>query len=219
MPYSDFTLEMVTEKLGVTTGPGDLFVGTPPVPPPQWLLDWFDRTTALATASEQARRESFIAPVLRAVREVCDNRLAVYSGQRMDVDAARGLTGECDYLLAVAPPILPLRPPLLTVVEAKKADLDLGMGQCCAEMVAARDFNRKAKQPERPIFGCVTNGQLWLFMRLVGEHIDMDSRNMYFGDTARLLGVFRAILDEYDRATPSPSPAPPSAPVAAPARP
>ena len=76
-------------------------------------------------------------PIRRRYNEP-EKGLAVYSGQRLDVDPARGLTGECDYLLAVAPPVLPLRPPLLTVVEAKKADLDLGLGQCAAEMVAVR---------------------------------------------------------------------------------
>lgn len=202
MAYSDFTLETVTEKLGVTTGPADLFPNVTPVPPPQWLLDTFARNTPLATASEQARREALIAPVLSAAREVCGNRLAIYSGQRLDVDPTRGLTGECDYLLAVAPPVLPLRPPLLAVVEAKKADLDLGLGQCAAEMVAARDFNRKAKQPERPMFGCVTNGENWLFFRLVESHLIIDNRRYYLSQLSELLGVFRAILDEYDRATP-----------------
>ncbi len=58
------------------------------------------------------------------------------------------------------------------------------------------------QQPERPVFGCVTNGQLWLFMRLVADHIEMGNRYMYIGDLGRLLGVFRAIIEEYDRATP-----------------
>lgn len=205
MAYSDFTIENVAEKLGVTTGPANLFANATPVPPPQWLLDSFARNTALATASEKARSEFMIAPVLQAAREVCGNRLAIYSGQRLDVDPGRGLNGECDFLLAVAPAVLPLRPPILTVVEAKKADLDLGLGQCAAEMVAARELNLKAKQPDRPVFGCVTNGELWLFMRLTGSHVEMDNRNIYIGEIARLLGVFRAILAEYDRATP-PSP-------------
>ena len=199
MAYSDFTLELVVEKLGVTTGLASLFPGAIPVAPPDWLLAGFARNTLLATASEQSRRESLIAPILSAAREVTGDRLAIFSGQRMDIDSSRGLNGECDYLLAVSQAVPPLRPPLIAVVEAKKADIDLGLGQCAAEMIAAREFNHRMSKTERPVYGCVTSGEVWLFLRLRETHVDLDATRFLLSDVHKILGVFRAILEEYDR--------------------
>ena len=59
------------------------------------------------------------------------------------VDAGRGLQGECDFILALTEPVPRLRAPLVTVVEAKKNDIEAGLGQCVAQMVAARDYNER----------------------------------------------------------------------------
>ena len=82
-------------------------------------------------------------------------------GQRLDVDPDRGLVGECDYILALTPPVPRLRAPLVTILEAKKGDVEAGLGQCLAQMVGARLFNERAGQPPRPVFGCVTSGEVW----------------------------------------------------------
>lgn len=206
MPYSDFSLEDVTRKLGIATHGGDLFPGLEPVPVPAWLVTALARNTPLAYVSEKARSESIIAPVLTAAREVTGGRLAVYSGQRLDADPERGLVGECDFILALAEPVPPLRAPIVTVVEAKKADIELGLGQCIAEMAGAWAFNEAAGDGHRPVFGCVTSGESWLFLRLTGSAAVIDTRRHYVTDLGPVLGAFRAIVAVCDAATP-PAPA------------
>ena len=113
----------------------------------------------LALVSEKARSEFLVAPILLAARELTGNALAIYSGQRLDVDPAKGLLGECDFILARTDPVPRLRAPLLTVVEAKKNDIEGGLGQCVAQMVAARLFNERAGDTTTRVFGCVTTGE------------------------------------------------------------
>ena len=198
MAFSDFTLEDVGRKLGVTTVPARLFPNLQPVPVPQWLLDGFARNTQLSRATEQARREFLIAPVLSAARAVSGDKLAVYSAPTFNVDASRGLNGECDYLLAVAPPLLPVRSPLVAVVEAKKADIDLGRGQCVAEMVAAREFNRDAGEGDSPVYGCVTNGDQWQWMKLDGSRALVEPTQQPLIDVGLILAAFLAVVAEYE---------------------
>ena len=120
MSYSEFTLEMVEQKLGVTTQEADLFPAPPSAPVPEWLPGWLARGTRLALISEKSRSEFIVVPILVAGRELCDEQFAIFSGQRLDVDPDRGLVGECDFILAVGPALPPLRAPLMTIVEAKK---------------------------------------------------------------------------------------------------
>lgn len=68
--------------------------------------------------------------------------LGVYSGQNLEADSERGLSGECDFLLGQGPAFLGLRSPLLAVVEAKRNDIDIGLGQCVAQMVGIQSFNQ-----------------------------------------------------------------------------
>src|SRR5947209_1298802 len=126
MSYSDFTLESVERLLGVTARPATLFPSFQPVPAPVWLEELLARGAQgiqLSLISEKARSEFIVAPILLASRELSGNRLAIYSGQRLDVDPALGLAGECDFILTAAEAVLPLQAPIATVVEAKKNDI------------------------------------------------------------------------------------------------
>ncbi len=59
-------------------------------------------------------------------------------------------------------------------MEAKKADLRLGLGQCAAEMVAAQRFNQAKGKPIAEIYGAVSSGTQWRFMRLVEQELTID---------------------------------------------
>lgn len=194
MAYSDFTLEAVADQFGIATQPADLFPGLRPVPVPPWLSETLVRGTQLALLSEKSRSEFIVAPVLAASRELSDGQLAIYSGQRLDVDPAAGLTGECDFILALAPPVPPLRAPIATLVEAKKHDIELGLGQCIAQMIAADRFNSAARRPRTPVFGCVTTGEAWQFLRLAGQAALIHTRRYYWDDVGSVLAAIQAIV-------------------------
>src|SRR5438270_9228539 len=118
MSYSEFTLDAIELQFGIVTQEASLFPDTPAAQVPDWLPGWLARGTRLALISEKSRSEFIVVPMLLAARELCGDRVAIFSGQRLDVDAGRGLVGECDFILALGPPVPPLRAPAVTVVEA-----------------------------------------------------------------------------------------------------
>ncbi len=193
MAYSDFTLERVAQSLGVTTQQGELFDSVPAVGVTAWLRESLDKRTQLALSSEKARSEFIVAPILLTSRDLSPVPLAIHSGQRLDVDPSKGLVGECDFILAIAPSVPPLRGPIATIVEAKKNDIEAGLGQCIAQMVAADLFNQAAGH-SGPIYGCVTTGEVWQFLQLVGPTAILDQRRYYLHELTSILGAIQAII-------------------------
>ncbi len=55
------------------------------------------------------------------------------------------------------------------LVEAKNENMIAGIPQAIAEMIAARRFNEAAGTPIDPIYGVVTTGLLWRFLKLEGD--------------------------------------------------
>ncbi len=196
MAFSEFTLEAVERQLGVTTQETDLFPNAPSAPVPDWLPGWLARGTRLALLSEKSRSEFIVVPILLAAREQSGDQFAIFSGQRLDVDAEAGLVGECDFILAVGPALPPLHAPLMTVVEAKKNDVEAGLGQCIAQMVAARRFNEAAGRGTNPVYGCVTTGETWQFLRMADRVALLDRPRYYLDSVSRILGVLRAMYED-----------------------
>ena len=194
MSYSDFTLETAESLLGVQARGGDLFLDLKPEIVPDWLRDFLGRSMQLALGTEKARSELIVSPILLACRELSGGSVAIFSGQRLDVDLARGLVGECDFLLSLGEPLPRFRAPIVALVEAKKHDIDLGMGQCIAQMVAAREFNQRDETGVGLIHGCVTTGEDWQFLRLDGSSVIVDRTRLYISNLGGILGMFRAIV-------------------------
>jgi hypothetical protein len=194
MVYADFTLELTEARLGVRAHGDDLFPGLAPVAVPDWLRDFLARGMQLALVSEKARSEFIVGPILLACRELTGGQLAIFSGQRLDVDPERGLQGECDFILALAEPVPRLRAPIATVVEAKKNDIEAGLGQCVAQMVAARDYNEREGEARPVVHGCVTTGEAWQFLRLAGPDVIVDRGRLYIDNVGAILATFGAIV-------------------------
>ncbi len=195
MAYKDFTLEAAEAAFGVVAQPGVLFPDRASVAVPEWLVGMLERgRQAAALVSEKARSEFLVVPILLAARELAPGPLAIFSGQRLDVDSERGLVGECDYILALTPPVPRLRAPLATILEAKKGDIEAGLGQCVAQMVGAALFNERAGQP-RPMFGCVTTGEDWQFLRLETGSVTIDRTRLFIDNLGGILGVLKAMLN------------------------
>ena len=99
--YGEFTLEAVERQFGILIQEAALFPNSPAAQVPDWLPGLLARGTRLALISEKARSEFIVVPILLAARELCGDQVAIYSGQRLDVDQDQGLVGECDLILAV----------------------------------------------------------------------------------------------------------------------
>lgn len=199
MTYNDFSLVMVAKAFQLTVKTQPLFAASEATPP-AWLLTSLQKGRPFALGSEKARSEFIVVPLLLTWIEQSEQRalpLSVYSGQRLDADAGAGLHGECDFILAKTPPLPFLQAPIVTIVEAKKHDLEAGMGQCAAQMIGARVFNEREGTPLRVVFGCVTSGEAWQFLQLEQDTLLIDSERYYLDNVARLLGVFAAITAVY----------------------
>ena len=100
----------------------------------------------------------------------------------------------CDFVLTRAPERYAIRRPVVAVAEAKKEDVIGGFGQCAAGMVAARIFNDRAGGPPQPVFGVVTSGSSWKFLRLDGDVLRIDVPEYLLPDVGKILGVLVAML-------------------------
>jgi hypothetical protein len=96
--------------------------------------------------------------------------------------------------LSATDPVLPLQAPIATVVEAKKNDIEGGLGQCIAQMVAADRFNQSAGRQSLPVFGCVTTGEAWQFARLAGSEALLERQRYYIDNVDAILGAFQVII-------------------------
>jgi hypothetical protein len=198
MTYSDFSLASVCKTFGLTIRSEPLFVPhPPPLDVPQWLVEALTKGMQLAFGSEKARSEFLVVPILLTSRDLSHNNFSIYSGQRLDVDPALGLAGECDFLLTNTPPLPIIQSPIVTIVEAKKNDLEGGVGQCVAQTVGARVFNQRESSEIEMIFGCITTGEAWQFLKLEQTSVSIDSSRYYIDNVGAILAVFQAIMACY----------------------
>ena len=191
MAYSDFTVRKVKQTFGITTIEGkSFFPHIEPIVPSQFLVEFLAEAFPLASMlkSEKAKSEFLIGPVLLEVRRHLAHRISLFSGEEFTVDAAIGLSGVCDFLISQSAEQLEIEAPVIVIVEAKKADLNVGMGQCMAEMIAAQRFNLEAGRDPGPVYGCVSSGTLWRFLRLTDQQISIDVENYLLTPIDRLLG-------------------------------
>jgi hypothetical protein len=176
--------------------PGMVFPVLAPAPMPAWLTDLLARGTQLRVESEKARNEFIVAPILLAVRELSGNTVGLFSGERFDVDPPAGLSGECDFILTLSHAIPVIRAPVIFVVEAKRQDIAAGLGQCAAQMIAARRFDVRHGHPLAHVYGCVTTGEVWQFLRLDDEGIIYDTHRFFLDDIGRILAAFLHVVSE-----------------------
>ena len=77
----------------------------------------------------------------------------------------------------------------MTIVEAKKEDLKSGFGQCVAAMVGARLFNEREGTPVKAVYGAVTSGTLWRFLKLADSTVTIDQQEYHIKQTGKVLGI------------------------------
>lgn len=202
MAYSDFTLAALKSNFQLTVDEDtNLFGDTPEADLPGVLVNALARYLPLAVNvnTEKARSELVIAPVLIEFKLLHHDRVSLFSGIEFTVDDAAGLKGRCDYILSRGPEQLALTAPVCVLVEAKNENIVGGIPQCLAEMVAARRFNLQQGLPEAAVFGIVTTGILWRFLKLAGTRASVDMVEYPIQSPRKIFGILTAIaLDGAD---------------------
>ncbi len=197
MSFSDFDLRRAVDTFGLQEDrDSDLFAAVEPLVPSAFVRVWLDEfaPVALGINSEKARSEYIIAPVLAEARRRAIGPANVLPGITLDVDRERGLSGFCDYVIARSAEYYYLRAPLVAVVEAKREDLIGGLGQCAAAMLAIREFNVREGTDLPAVYGCVTSGSIWRFLRLAGVCLSIDRPEYYLHDIGKVLGIIVHII-------------------------
>ena len=199
MPYSQFkTIRSVVETFGLQTIEGGRFLPEiQPVIPSETLSNFLAVSLPIASsASEKARSEGIIYPVLLEVRRLLNLGVSLFSGETFDVDASVGLTGMCDFLLSRSTSVLEIQAPAVLVVEAKQENLKGGIGQCVAELVAAQRFNQSREQSISTLYGAVSSGTQWRFLKLEGNQVTIDLTDYPLPPVEQILGFLIWMVQE-----------------------
>ncbi|WP_392534307.1 hypothetical protein [Nostoc sp. C117] len=192
MAYSDFSIRKAKENFNLTlVEGGSFFPKIEPLAPSPYLVEFLQESIPLAIAmgSEKARSELIISPILFEMRKILDRKISFFSGEEFTVDPTVGLNGICDFLISKSPEQLIIEAPAVVIVEAKKENIKGGLGQCMAEMVAAQRFNELSQQLTQVVYGIVTSGNLWTFLKLEKQTVTIDLTDYLIPPVEKLLGI------------------------------
>jgi hypothetical protein len=151
----------------------------------------FSEQTMDIYTSEYSRCESIIYPVLREVYKNFTEKYNLWSHKSITYDAK--LNGTPDYLFSTRSELgkTVLGFPIVIVVQAKKNDFSEEWGQCLAESIAAQKLN---KAEELPVYGIVTDGELWQFGKLVSNEFTKSKLRITITDLDKIFGTISFLL-------------------------
>ncbi len=203
MAYSNFTIESLKRKFNLTINEaGDHFADAEPVAVSERLTETLKENIplALSISTEKARSEMIIVPLLIEVRRLLKHQISLFSGIEFNVDKEQDLHGVCDYIISLSSEQLTVSAPVIALVEAKNENIKAGLAQCIAEMVAARLFNEQQGNAIDTIYGAVTTGSNWKFLRLHDATVYIDQTEYYIKEAGKLIGILlemiRGVRDE-----------------------
>jgi hypothetical protein len=199
MSYSDFNLDKVLKTFDLAYSEIiEIFTPIPELECSRLLTETLQENlpVALGSNTEKSRSELIIAPILMEVRRLLQHRVSLFSGIDFTVDAERGLNGNCDFLISRSPELLIVKAPVIAIVEAKKENINSGLGQCIAEMLAAKIFNEREGNEIATIYGAVTTGDRWKFLKLEGQAISVEIGEILLSNLGKILGILAFGMDD-----------------------
>ncbi len=152
---------------------------------------------ALPTGSEIARMSLIVTPILLELRHINQKKIAVHLSESLNVDSSNDLNGECDFIITANNTTDFVKAPILTLVEGKKNGISEGLAQCIAQMIGAKTFNQQEKESIETIYGCVTTGTDWQFLKLEDKKLTVDNQIYHLNELEVLLGILQYIVGLY----------------------
>jgi hypothetical protein len=166
-----------------------------PIKPSEYLKTTLERNMRRKLRSEKAKSEFLISPVLSELEELNLQKFAFYSGYKFNVEPKQGLSGFCDFVLSFEPTAFRIEAPVFCIVESKNENLEGGIPQCVAELYAAQIFNNRAGKPRPILYGAVTFGHEWKFIRFMDKEAQVDTSIFYLNQLDQILGIMQYIVD------------------------
>lgn len=197
MSYSDFSLSQLESEFNLILQERvEIFKEILPITPSSLLIEILAENIPLALEidTEKARSELIVSPIIVELRKQFNRQISFFSGIDFTADKAKGLTGRCDFIISYSPKQLELTAPVVTLVEAKNDNIKSGIPQCIAEMVAAQIFNERRKNQIPCIYGVVTTGSNWKFLRMVENRVDIEAGEHFIGDLEGLFGILLEMI-------------------------
>lgn len=198
MAYSDFKLSEIVKKFGLTINEGSgLFGDVLEEGYSELLATTLQENVDIAVSinTEKARSEMIIAPVLWEIRRRFNYQISLFSGVEFNVDSQQGLNGFCDFVISLSKEQLFINAPIITLVEAKNENIKLGLAQCMAEMIAAQLFNEQQQNSIKTIYGVVTIGTIWQFLKLENKVVYIDLTEYHIKDIKKILGILIGVIN------------------------
>jgi hypothetical protein len=197
MPYQNFTLETVIDQFKLKLLELSFCESLPSADPQPEFLTIFKQWFRLAETAKSAKAKSelLVSPILAEVVQLTQKRVQLFSGEEFNVDMDRDLDGIVDFLLSKSTTRCLIEVPIIMFIEADKEGLDLGWGQCVAQMIAAQKFNTRKGNEISVIYGSVTNGKLWQFLKLQGKDVTIDRHQYYVMPVERILGILKWMVN------------------------
>ena len=192
MSYKNFNLDQVRRSFALTLNEQqDIFGSLHEIAVNPTLRTMLDENVNLAidVHTEKVRSELIVAPILLEVRRLTGRRIGFFSGIEFEVVPEKGLSGYCDFILSRSPAQLVLTAPAVAIVEAKNDNIKGGLGQCAAEMVAARFFNEREGEGPTTIYGAVTTGTTWRFLKLEEDSLFVDRPEYPLEPVGKILSI------------------------------
>jgi len=196
MAYSDFDLKKVIYDFNLKiVDDEDLFSTAQEVEISDFLSVSLKQNVplALAIGTEKACSELIIINIFLELKRQL--HISFFSGIEFTVDKSKGLNGFCDFLISRSPEQLFLDTPVVTVVEAKNEKIISGLGQCVAEMIAASIFNQRNNGLHSIVYGAVTTGHAWKFLKLVNDTVYVDIEDYYIKNPKKIIGILVYMLN------------------------
>ncbi len=199
MSYKSFTFQQLKDQFGLELSLSPILSSAKVIPlePSEWLWRTLEISSNNAVTTAKERSQRIISPILLECREKNNRQFSIFSGWSFDVDFSRGLHGECDFLLSGVPLDFEIKVPFFAVRETKGGEIESCLPQCAAQMVAAQLFNEGQENSISTVFGCVTTGVVWRFLKLEGNNLIIDEDVYCLDNLPLILGVLQKIVNLY----------------------
>lgn len=200
MAYRDFKMSDLTSRFGIhqqISAPLFDRKAIEAVEPSPYLKMAMDKAELFELSTEKAISERLVSPILAELKERNPTFIKLFSGEIINADVKTGLNGEIDFILTRHPESIDPRAPILCITEAKIGKIQKYIPQAAAQMVGAKVFNLKNNEPSPTVFGAVTDGKVWRFLKLQDDNLWTDDKDIFINELPLLLGVLQYIVDFY----------------------